>query len=412
VVRLLILRSLRYHLASQYFQHNVEGIGVMVFIARIGLIVCLLLTVQFFAGPGGSKQKSRAQQYMVRRGVSDWAADGSERTSFSYWAIDREYAAIRRERKDRHDREYEIADGWLEPHCEFHWAQKSLAEVIRRDSGSCGLMIEAVKSAGEQMRALIPAFDYDEGRAPGSQRLKTIEHKAGKLVHQALECASCKRECVIEPWPWIPVFKRALFAAVARDNRTAVRALLEQDGISVDAALIPGGCALLEVAVLCGQTGLAMELLDRGADPNVGAVVSPLYAAIMTCQKSLVRRLLETETRLFFGMCRCNPHLFTPDVVEQYSSEQSLKWYERSAYFQIEKTLVALIKVIGDWPPGDTELHAAARLGDRELCQTLIKRGANAQMRNERGETPLGLICSLPAVEDTAAVSDVPLASE
>jgi uncharacterized protein len=72
-----------------------------------------------------------------------------------------------------------------------------------------------------------------------------------------------------------------LHFAARQGHRKAVRALLERD-VDIDHASASDGTTALLIATINGHFDLAVELLERGADPNVAADNgnAPLYAAI------------------------------------------------------------------------------------------------------------------------------------
>jgi ankyrin repeat protein len=56
--------------------------------------------------------------------------------------------------------------------------------------------------------------------------------------------------------------------------------------------------------------------------------------------------------------------------------------------------------------PGDSPLHAAARLGHGEVCQALIQAGADPDLQDKLGETPLHKASSGGHVEVLTALLD------
>ena len=56
---------------------------------------------------------------------------------------------------------------------------------------------------------------------------------------------------------------------------------------------------------------------------------------------------------------------------------------------------------------GETPLHFAAALGTSEHVSLLLKYGANPNVINKGGETPLGLALGNPSMAGTAALSEL-----
>jgi len=346
---------------------------------------------------GGHKQKQRTG--LEANGVLQQDVE-SQRRAEAY------RIRCEQEQKERMHKEHQRAEQWELLHDEYHRRQDALAAAVGKDQADCDVEIAAVADGAQQMRVLVPAYrenHYCWGSGIGEATASSLVH----YVHS--DFSSCKKECMQEDNHAAFVFRRALSAVIARGNASVMRALIGQPGVGVEASLIPEECRPLEAAVCYGQTAIAQELLEMGANPNGGRFVSVLYAAIATRQEELVRRLLEDD-RVRLGMVPLQP-LFLPSGEERPQNRPFTltSYHHAPAAFSRPNDETVTLRTLRNCPPGDTELHAAVRMRYRELCDALVRKGASVQAKNDSGETPLDLMCFFSSIETPEPVFGVPI---
>jgi len=149
-----------------------------------------------------------------------------------------------------------------------------------------------------------------------------------------------------------------LFAARSGDAEST--RLLVAAAADVNDAL-PDGTSALILAAHSGHTRTAEMLLDKGANPNAGAVgYTPLHAAVLRSDLALVKALLAHGA---------NPNApITKGTPVRRNSED----------FELPKTLI-----------GATPYLLAAKFLEADIMRALAAGGADTRMRMKDGATPL-----------------------
>jgi ankyrin repeat protein len=149
-----------------------------------------------------------------------------------------------------------------------------------------------------------------------------------------------------------------LFAARSGDAEST--RLLVAAAADVNDAL-PDGTSALILAAHSGHTRTAEMLLDKGANPNAGAVgYTPLHAAVLRSDLALVKALLAHDA---------NPNApITKGTPVRRNSED----------FELPKTLI-----------GATPYLLAAKFLEADIMRALAAGGADTRMRMKDGATPL-----------------------
>jgi len=133
-------------------------------------------------------------------------------------------------------------------------------------------------------------------------------------------------------------------------------------GADVNAVGYEEGTILMSAAYL-GAFKMLDKLLKKGADPNLGSLLTgetPLHVATA---KGFVEGTLECVNLLLeYG---ANPNAKAKSGIET------------STYYRD-------IKVVGETP-----LHLAAAYGSSEMIEVLLKHGADPAIKDDRGESPL-----------------------
>jgi uncharacterized protein len=243
-----------------------------------------------------------------------------------------------------------------------------------------------------------------------------------------------------------------LFAARSGDVESA-QLLLEAGGDANDAQ--PDGVSALVLAAHSGHTAVAALLLDHGADANaLASGYTPLHAAILRSDLPLVTALLAhganpnlrmtrgtplrrdtTDWNLPKTLVGSTPYLLAAKFLEPEiltllaasgadsrltmadgtnalmlaagmgsSRAASRRGIETIDFGKVEpesrvrETVAAVLAVDGNVNAvsraGDSALHIAAALGHDTVVQLLIERGANVNVKNARGVTPLAAAMS------------------
>jgi uncharacterized protein len=253
-----------------------------------------------------------------------------------------------------------------------------------------------------------------------------------------------------------------LFAARAGDAESAK--LLIDAGANPDEALADGLPALT-LAAYSGHGETAKVLLDRGADPNAAAVgFTALHAAVLRSDLTLVRALLARRASPNAAMTRGTPmrrtsqdfdlpaalipstpyllaaRFLEPDILRALrdggadvrammrdgttalmlaagvssTATQDRRGVAlidggRAASEELVLRVVDSVLETGIAPgaanqAGDTALHAAAALGFNRVVSRLVIAGAEVNVKNTRGQTPLSLVAKR---EDRKATADL-----
>ena len=250
-----------------------------------------------------------------------------------------------------------------------------------------------------------------------------------------------------------------LFAARNGDPETA-RALVEA-GADIDDTAASGASALV-IAAHSGHGALAVELLEEGADPNAaGAGYTALHAAALRSQADLAAALLEHGADLDAPVERGTPgRRFSADYSIRHQAVGANAFWLAARYGEpeilrllaewgadphvspgngmsalqaamgvpqisqedrrnrvdapnplergdLERLTLELARVVLDLgvdvnqadDRGNTALHDAVRTGFGPVVDLLAAHGADLDVPNDRGQTPLGLAeTSLPVI--------------
>lgn len=179
----------------------------------------------------------------------------------------------------------------------------------------------------------------------------------------------------------------------------------------------------LNIAALNGQTAIAVELLNRGADITIGDVDNsqPIHCAAIGGHIDVAELFLSKgvdidvrdnngATPLIFassyGQLKMAEYLIEQgaDINGGNNNHLTPLFYAAGSgnrdivEFLIERGADIEAKMIG----GDTPLHIAAARGRTDVCELLTLRGADIHVQNNRGETPLHsavISCSLNTVK-------------
>jgi ankyrin len=243
-----------------------------------------------------------------------------------------------------------------------------------------------------------------------------------------------------------------LFAARSGDVESA-RLLLGAGADANDAQ--PDGVSALVLAAHSGHGAVAALLLEHGADPNaLASGYTPLHAAILRSDVPLVKALLahgadpdlrmargtplrrdttdwnlpktlvgatpyllaakflEPEILAVLAAAGADAHLTMADGTDALmlaaglgsSRTASRRGIETIDFGKVEperdvrETVAAVLardaNVNAASRSGDTALHVAAALGYDTVVQLLVERGANVNVKNARGATPLAAAMS------------------
>jgi ankyrin repeat protein len=243
-----------------------------------------------------------------------------------------------------------------------------------------------------------------------------------------------------------------LFAARSGDAESA-QALLGAGADANDAQ--PDGVSAIVLAAQSGHGALAAMLLEHGADPNtLASGYTPLHAAILRSDLPLVKALLahaanpnvrmtrgtplrrdttdwnlpktlvgstpyllaakflEPEILGVLAAAGADPHLTMADGTDALmlaagvgsSRAASRRGIETIDFGKVEpesrvrETVAAVLaldaNVNAASRTGDSALHVAAALGYDTVVQLLVDRGANVNVKNARGVTPLAAAMS------------------
>jgi uncharacterized protein len=202
----------------------------------------------------------------------------------------------------------------------------------------------------------------------------------------------------------------------AHSGNGAVAALLLEHGADPNAS--GGGYAALHAAVLRSDATLVKTLLARGANPNLRTTKGTpmrrdttdwnLPATLVgSTPYLLAARFLEPEIMTALVAGGADGSLTMPNGADALmlaagmgsSRTASRRGIETIDFGKVEPEIrvgegvAAAMRLGGDVkaanPAGDTALHVAASLGYDTVVQFLVERGADVNVRNRRGITPL-----------------------
>ena len=257
-----------------------------------------------------------------------------------------------------------------------------------------------------------------------------------------------------------------LFAARSGDAESVT--VLVAAGADVNEAL-PNGTSALTLAAHSGHGAVAVALLDKGADPNAAGVgYTALHAAVLrgdldlvkallahganpnlqTTKGTPVRRLsqdfdvpktligatpyllaakyLEVEMMCVLAAAGANPRLSLKDGTtlvmaaagmgsDAKANRRNLSVFDGGKVEDERRVVEAVTAAIDQGcdvnaanQAGDTALHSAASMGYDAVVQLLADKGAQINVKNARGQTPLGALTAPRSRAATAATAADP----
>ncbi|XP_014204317.1 ankyrin-1-like [Copidosoma floridanum] len=217
------------------------------------------------------------------------------------------------------------------------------------------------------------------------------------------------------------MFASALHMAVARKQVDGVKFLLES---RADPNIIDeNNCTAMHLAVDESSEDIIQVLLDYKADPNIIDCngLSPLDRAITSCNKNCATKLLESGAKsnnIYKTLLEiCIKHSEQPDSLKYKSfiehileyagkldvhfSLKAIMYYAESKnhdqYHKDEKKcffseLVHKQGTNKNDAISESELHLAVRGGEDAKIEALLQEGADVNVKNLFGETPLHLL--------------------
>ena len=214
-------------------------------------------------------------------------------------------------------------------------------------------------------------------------------------------CSKSKEELVKELASMNLQFNADDFVRSAAEDDQKALALFFAAGIDVNAQNTAGKTALM-VACERGKTGLAKQLLDHKADPNVAGAdgVTALILAAQNDQPEIVKILLQNRadpdkednngwtalsTAAYHGSARC----------AQILADRSKTDLSRALLFATLSEHKDVIKILLDngaevdsrSPDGSTPLILAASKGNKEIVNMLLQAGADPSLTAQSGAT-------------------------
>jgi len=229
---------------------------------------------------------------------------------------------------------------------------------------------------------------------------------------------------------------------------------------------LPNGMSTLVLAAYSGNGDVGILLLDKGADPNAAGIgYTALHAAVLRDDLNLVKALLahgaDTNTKLVKGtpirrantdynlpktLVGATPYLLAakfaePDIMEALAAGGadvkatlpdgatalmlaaglgSTRSRRVNRLIEPESAIVGAVTtalrlgadVNAVDSAGDTALHVAALSRNDVLVQLLADHGANLNLKNTRGQTPLALVMAAGRRRGVAASADPDVAGE
>ena len=215
----------------------------------------------------------------------------------------------------------------------------------------------------------------------------------------------------------------ALVLAAFNGNGAVARLLLDA-GADPNAA--GAGYTALHAAALRGDLQTVKALLAKGANPNVRLIkgspvrrfgsqwalpvtmtgATPLFVAAAYLEVDIVKALVDGGANVTFGLDTGTTPLLAaagtsfeklarPSDLVRFSVPDS----DTPAVPRPEPAILEAIKILlnggadvnGTNDAGDTAMHAAAGAGLTSIIQALADRGANVNVKNKQGQTPLSM---------------------
>ncbi|KHJ40044.1 ankyrin repeat protein [Trichuris suis] len=168
----------------------------------------------------------------------------------------------------------------------------------------------------------------------------------------------------------------ALFVAAQRGYRRLVKMLLAAG--SDPNYSMPDGAHSLFVAVQNGHMSISKMLMQCGADVNKcrNDGTSPLWIACQMNHVALVKELIKHDA----DVNKAREDGATPLFKAAHKGN-----------FEVVEALLECRPYLGLLKNGESPLHAACLFGHLNVAKLLIRAGADVNLRNQNGETPLQL---------------------
>jgi ankyrin repeat protein len=205
----------------------------------------------------------------------------------------------------------------------------------------------------------------------------------------------------------------------AHSGQEAVASLLLDKGADPNTAV--SGYTALHAAVLRSEMGLVTSLLARGANPNAPITKGmPLrrtsqdfelpMGLVGATPYALAAKFLEVEIMRVLAAGGADPQITMRDGTTPLmaaagmgapgkASRRGLSELDGGRIeneSRVAEAVTAVLALGGDVNAanraGDTALHSAASQGYDSVVQLLIDHGAQVNVKNRRGQTPLGVL--------------------
>jgi ankyrin repeat protein len=293
--------------------------------------------------------------------------------------------------------------------------------VAERHSGVVSLLIKAGADVRARSLTYAQTVVGEQTQRAGREELNYTVLRGGAtaLLFAArvgdAESARLLLEAGADPNELQPDNLSALVLAAHSGNGAVARLLLEH---GADPNGFESGYAALHAAVLRSDVDLVKALLARGADPNRRTIKgTPMRrdttdwnlpaTLIGSTPYLLAARFLEPDIMAVLVAGGADPHLTMPDGADAVmvaagmgsSKTASRRGIEVIDFGKVEpesrvrEAVASAARLEGNVnaasPAGDTAVHVAAALGHDTVVQLLADLGANLNVRNKRGITPL-----------------------
>lgn len=184
-----------------------------------------------------------------------------------------------------------------------------------------------------------------------------------------------------------------LYVAVSKRNYAATRALCEHGDTLQFSMTTDWGLTPLQYAAMNGLAGFVDLLMEHGADPTFGGLVSttPLYLAAKWGEEEIVRNLVHSQAD-FNALCGSN-----------YSPFHAAAFGGRISILEIlakEQKLASL----GPDCEGRSALHLAARGGRVSMFELLLEAGCDPRLRDSRNRTVLHYAAASSSIDMVESV--------